>query len=431
MMKGHGLLMTALALALFSCEHEEGAEALLLESASELTYDSRQAADTVRYANANDVEATTDCDWITLCKASGGKLPIYVQQNDTEGPRKGVVVLTSSGGGCVVVEVTQQARTDTDMNHDGSLEAYIDLPRTFALGWGYDYSVDHADIAGVRGQVFDCAALRNDFGDEVVEVENYASTMMEYVSEHSVEELQESMSAKVTGEVNLYVASASVSVEFAKQIEERKERLFIWCRDARTVKMAHFSNDVDIFDEEVVRWNTTSAFRNSVAADSPREFVKKFGTHVVVNAVLGGKLDYYFTVSSSVRTETESIVTTVNARVLFWNTSSTHVDEKTWQEVKKDFIGSFKVAGGGESGRRLNDEFRRYASKGEPIRNAGLYDAWYDCFRYPSRVNPSDLTMVDFEVIPIWEIVEVLDGAKAAEIESYVRRNVLTRIKRD
>jgi len=329
----------------------------------------------------------------------------------------------------VEIMVSQSPMGNCDAGQSGFNASYIDLPKTFALGWGYDYSIDYADIAGIRGQVFDGAALHNDFGDDVVESENYATTKLLYVSEHSVEDLQQSMSAKVTGSVDLYIARAKVSVEYQKQINETKERLFIWCRDARTVRMAHFSNEVDIFDEKVVNWDTTSAFRQSVKNDTPENFVKKFGTHVVVSSVLGGKLDYYFTVSQDVKTETEGIITTVNVKVLCWESSSSSVDERSWTEIKKDFIGNFVVAGGGAVADKLNYEFKTHASKGEPVTNSELYDAWYDCFRYPSQANPDNLIMVDFEVLPIWLIVESLDPYKAEQIENYIRSHHLTPIK--
>ena len=124
------------------------------------------------------------------------------------------------------------------------------------------------------------------------------------------------------------------------------------------MKLAYFGNDVDLYDEEVLKWCTTSSFRNAVKNNPPQDIVRKFGTHVVTASYLGGKLDYYFTVTQNTKTTVEQISTTINVKVLFISTSASIVDEKTWQEVKKSFEGNFNVSGGGDAGIRLNSELQ-------------------------------------------------------------------------
>ena len=98
--------------------------------------------------------------------------------------------------------------------------------------------------------------------------------------------------------------------------------------------------------------------------------------------------------------------------------------EKVWTEIKKDFEGQFHVSGGGEYGKRLNEEFDKYVSKGEPLQDQTLTDQWYACFEN-SNTPDEDLVMVDFYVIPIWDIVEVLNPSKAQEIEDYITNKYL------
>lgn len=53
-----------------------------------------------------------------------------------------------------------------------------------------------------------------------------------------------------------------------------------------------------------------------------------------------------------------------------------------------------------------------------------MTDQWYACFEN-SNTPDEDLVMVDFYVIPIWDIVEVLNPSKAQEIEDYITNKYL------
>lgn len=391
-----------------------------LDSASEVVYDARCQTDTVRFTVSGHWRATVSDEWITLLQTEGngsGVIPLYIQQNDSEQTRRATLTVQLEDERQLTVSFIQYV-PDTN----GSI--IVDLPRTFGLGWGYDYSIDHADLEGLRGQVFDAAALHNDYGEDAVMVDRSTATQLYFARAESSQQLQSEIAGKFTGSVDLLVAGVKVSSEYKNQIEEQKDCLYIWCRDFRTVKCSYFSNDVDLLSDDVVRWCTTRDFRNSVRQDNAEEFVRKYGTHLITTSYLGGKLDYYFTVSQDVKTSTEQIVTTINVKLLWFKKSSTTVDEKVWTEIKRDFEGQFHVSGGGEYGKRLNEEFDKYVSKGEPLQDQTLTDQWYACFEN-SNTPDEDLVMVDFYVIPIWDIVEVLNPSKAQEIEDYITNKYL------
>ena len=392
----------------------------VLESASKVTYDARCQTDTVRFAASGHWKATVSDGWITLLRAEGdgdGVVPLYIQQNDAGRTRQATLTIQLEGEQQLAVSLTQYM-PDTN----GSI--IVDLPRTFGLGWGYDYSIDHADVDGWRGQVFDAAALHNDCGEDAVMVDHSTSTQLYFARAETSQKLQSEISGKLTGSVNLLVAGAKVSVEYKNQIEEQKDCLYVWCRDFRTVKCSYFSNDVDLLSEDVVQWCTTQEFRNSVKKDNAEEFVRKYGTHLITTSYLGGKLDYYFTVSQDVKTTTEQLITTINVKILWFKKTSTTVDEKVWSEVKKDFEGQFHASGGGEYGKRFNEELEKAVANGEPLDDPNLADEWYACFEN-SYTPDEDLVMVDFYVIPIWEIVEVLNPSKARAIEDYITNEYL------
>lgn len=316
-------------LSLIACNSENESH-VTLETSPTMNLSAACHTDTLRFKADESWQAECDAEWITLSSTEGcgdGILPIYIQQNDDDVSREGVIVIRNSHSK-VSVTINQ-----SDNDNNGS--PIINLAKDCGLGWGYDLNEDYADIAGIRGQIFDAAALKNDYGSEAIRIDAHASTNMCFEKAQSSTQLQSEIGGKVSGEVDIKVAKAKVSVEYNKQINEQKDRLYVWCRDARIVKLSYFGNDVSLTDRDVLKWCTTSSFRKSVKNDKVEDIVRKFGTHVVTSSYLGGKLDYYFTVSQDIKTEIEKVVTTINVKILFFKSSSTTVDEKTWTEIKK------------------------------------------------------------------------------------------------
>ena len=416
-----GIALSALFL-LAAC-HDDGQEkagGAILQTEPVLQFNSACQIDTLQFTTTGTWTADCDAEWITLTGTQGngdGMVQLYVQQNDDEAQRQATVRIHTENGDLSV------AVSQDDNSNNGS--PILNLTRDCGLGWGYDCSIDYADQSGIKGQIFDAAALRNDWGNNAIAVIPSSSTKAFFKKGTSVEELQTAIGGAISGGVDLKIASAKVSVAFNQQTTEQTNRFFAWCRDTRTVKLAYFGNDVDLYDEEVLKWCTTSSFRNAVKNNTPQDIVRKFGTHVVTASYLGGKLDYYFTVTQNTKTTVEQISTTINVKVLFISTSASIVDEKTWQEVKKSFEGYFNVSGGGDAGIRLNSELQKYANVGEPLTDPTLFEQWYTCFEDPATAKDEDLVMVNFSVTPIWEIITGLNPAKANAVEDYIRNTYL------
>lgn len=416
-----GIITMLLPMAVFSGCRENDQLSPDRWNTTLLIYDAACQSDTLHFPYSGKWKVTSELEWITLGTTEGEGaiyLPLYIQENDDNSSRETIIKLLSQENEEAEIKIIQLP----DANNGAPL---VNLPKSYGLGWGYDLKEDYADITGVRGQVFDVASLINDWGKDAIVTEMNTVTNMSFVKAQSSETLQQEISGKVTGKVDIKVASAKVSVEYNRQISEQKDRLYVWCRDFRGVQTAYFDNDVDLFDSDVVRWCTTYSFQLSVRNDSPKEIVRKFGTHLVTQSCLGGKLDYYFTVSTDLTTEVEKIITAINVKVLCFKTSHTWVDENVWTNVKKDFIGNFVVTGGGEAGQRLNAQLKQYASKGEPLTDETLFDNWYACFSNAEKVKADDLAMVDFRVVPIWYIISRLNPEKGKAVEEYILKEYL------
>ena len=385
-------------------------------SSEKPVYNAMCQTDTLRFRAAGNWQVTTDCDWMTLMQEEGqgdGAVSVYIQQNDDEQTRQGELVVRLEDGQTLNLHVTQYS------SDDNALGALVNLPQSYGLGWGYDFSVDYADPDGLRGQVFDAAKVTRFGGEDAITVYTKTSTDIETYYEHTVQELMHSMSAKVGGGLDLRIASAKVEVEYAKQISETKDRLYVWYRDKRIVREARFESF--IVNPNRFAQCLTASFKKAAHSLSPAEFVRKYGTHLITRSYLGGRFDYYFTVSQDITEEVDKLALTISVKLLFWNASATTADEKTWTDIKRDFIADFEVSGGGEAGRVLNEELKRTASQGIPMTSGEqLINNWVARFSDAATVQDEDLTMVGFEVTPIWEILKAVDASKAEELKNYI-----------
>lgn len=416
------IFFASLALVLAACSEDEEALAPRLTSPATAVYNASCQTDTIRFDASTHWTATSDAGWLTLVQQEGtgnGRLPIYIEQNDDEQLRRATITITfdNEERSTLKVQITQCIPSENGT-------AYVDLPKNFGLGWGYDLKVDIADVSGIRGQVFNGQNLIRDY-DDPISVENCASTDLYLASGNSHEEMQSQMGASFAGSADILIASAKVSMEYSNQIKEKKDRRYVWCRTTKTVKLADFDSSVDVADKYLVRWCTTESFRKAVNECSPKDFVQRFGTHLITTSILGGKLDYYFTVSQTVKTEVERIITHINVKLLFFKKSWTEVDEKTWTDIQRDFQARYEVTGGGKIGQTLNEKLKVCGEQNVPLDDPTLFDKWNACFENPNTVNPDDLTMVGFDVIPIWYVVETINQKKAEAIRKYVLEEYL------
>lgn len=413
-------LLLFIILVLAACSRDEDMNTPFLTSPAAVTYDASCQTDTISFNTTGSWKAMTDAEWLTLMQDGGngnGRLPIYIQQNDDEKLRTATITIITHNGQKIQVSLMQRVPSENGL-------AYIDLPKTFGLGWGYDMKADIADVTGLRGQVFDAAALCNDYGDDIIQTDNNSYTDLYFASGNSHEEMQTNMGAKFAGSVDLFIAGAKVETEYSDQIKETRDRRYVWCRDFKAVKVSYFAN-LDYGEYNLARYCTTSAFRNAVRLSSPQDFVSKFGTHVIITSFLGGKFDYYFTVDQKVKTEVERIVTHINVKILFIKKSWTEVEESTWTEIQRDFKARYQVTGGGKLGIELNEKLRLCGEKNIPLEDPTLFTRWENCFTSPQKAKPDDLTVVDMQVIPIWDIVKIINPNKAAAIEQYVTTEYL------
>lgn len=388
-----------------------------------LTLDARNSESVVKFSSSEKWSASSDAEWLTptLLKGNGSSdLPLYIQQNDGGESRSGNITITFASGESLSVSITQ-----LPSDENGTL-SYI--PQSYGVGWGYDASVDMGDVEGLRGQILDVAKLKTFTEDDYcIQFDDNPFTLYMCESENSTVELTHRLATKLTGEVDLKIAGAKVSAEFEKQTTETKNRYFLWYRNMYGLKEC--SLIYDVADPSLAPYVTTLDFKKAIYNLTPGQFVKKYGTHLIVDSSLGGKVDYYLTFSQDIKETVERITLTITVKFLCWKASSTSVNEKLWEDIKEDFTGRFYVAGGGAVGKQLNDALARSVNEGKPTMPDGgeftLFDDWADCFRSDYGLSLDELAIVNIRVVPVYDIVSAINQQKGKAIEDYIKNTYL------
>ncbi len=422
------IIFSLLSIFISACEKESHTPGFSTSLPSYLELDASCQVLEIPLGGIGNWRASTDCKWLTgidTLGKEGESCRIYIEQNDGPALRKGKMTVYPEKGEAVDIFLDQ---LPIDSN---GWEDVVKLPHNFGIGWGYDAKTEVADISGVRGQIFNAEELKKVYKNNKASVAlNSTGVSQELIYDNSAEAISKKISTTVYGEIDLKAASVKIEGEYAQQISEKKNRLYVWYRDWRQVKVCYIT--VDIRDKNRAPQCFTSQFSKCISdvangKMTPAEFVKTYGTHLIQRSFLGGKMDYYFTVSNDIKEKVETITLTVSVKFLGIKKSSSSVKENTWIDIKKDFIGNFYVKGGGGVGADVSALFAFYCNRGEALPEiySGKIEEWQKVFSNPNLVNPEDLTLVNFYVQPIWDIVKMQESEAAEKIEKYIREEYL------
>jgi len=173
------------------------------------------------------------------------------------------------------------------------------------LGYGYDITSKYASSPDIKFAVLDLDKLLE--AKKVKEDFNLRYGEFETVSGKNINEYTRNITAKVSYSANakfLKVASfsAEVGASFGSDLIKKGEYAFT-TRTSRIVTGAYniTNNGLDAY--------LTQDFSNDIGTLTPQQLINKYGTHVMLGAVLGAKADYHL----SVRKKEENNITNLEA----------------------------------------------------------------------------------------------------------------------
>ena len=357
------------------------------------------------------------------CLLADGDL--YFEQNDEGRERSAVISVTLSNGTKEKLFFSQKPATrSTTMNN---------FMRHHAVGYSYNaLRGEYCNLNDLRCQVINREVLRRvqRFVDDNLYNEY---TFDKYYSNQytatSIEDYVHQNYFKVHGEGQFLNFNGNLS-ETMRFFQEGKNETYI-CHDERSVPKVKFtieSNVKDYIDDypnlltcsfrtAVERLKSTEINDRKAVAD----FVDTYGTHVVTDVYLGGKLSIDIAVEIKkfnliIKQGTVGTISIVD----IWNQHKESSDKDKDYEVLKDCKCRIDVLGGDLS--LLNDMIGKatFGDIGADFSTKAI-DDWCESVKYePDSLRSSNVELTDMDILPIWDFIsdETVSNRVRAYIES-------------
>ena len=354
------------------------------------------------------VRAKSDVDWIILDADSlntMGGLSFYVQPNEEGSPsRDGNISVSLGDAQPKLIKVHQSSTAEGDANSVAGGQ----LTRQSRVGYGYNMLIDYIDPKSVTEPILDYSKVveaEQTWGN-IIAQEGRSQQSLEIHTCYSIEEMSSWMTEQVTTEVNIFFYNKKV--EKFKKVSEYKvdQRTYGYSTLSKTVATRYIdegklesiirSGSKDIFTNDFRKMY--DKVNNSPSDQNIAELIKKFGTHLVIYADLGGRLEYMVNFVSS-ETSRESVEKYMKYK------NGKQAENKESREAMHQICNSgdslaFDIYGGSPqavkqltSSRSVKDPFAQI--------DASLLDAW---FKSVDTKDLSSISMVRCQLLPIWQL---------------------------
>lgn len=281
-------------------------------------------------------------EWITPVKTEGtasDEIRLYVESN-SRNSREGILSLRYKDGTTRSVTVTQSDDQSTPS-----------LLRIYAVGWSFDIRT-YMDSRGIKDQVINSQKLNN-YDSDAYRIEKSSSSDLSYYYGESGTDLADNMSASLNVDANYNSFSLDLQGSFGKTALNNSKRIFCRIRGKYqecTVYLNQFDTE-DFLTAELYTAdfaNERAKVINSGGSDeSIRNFINRYGTHIILQSYLGGFYDYFL--SSVTENALDSLG--VEAAVEFGYASKFNLKadakyENAYNSLNQEKIEKFSVKGG-------------------------------------------------------------------------------------
>lgn len=366
--------------------------------------------------------ACSDADWLTIdSKTLGddGIVSLTIQENDNDIRRYATVTFTSTLYPSVTTSLTveQLSRGDSDTNGDEAWEQLY-------VGYGYDIykALDNPMAVRTKKPILNYERLvesGNSATYETVHDSHLSRTEMKYVASKSLFEYAEDLTKQQTKSDDYTIAGCKSDCEQAAGLGEGADSKMQNYGRGIMLKTVH----ARVIDKAALqhlkmmgRMPFTSEFFARLfgimqtKGDAQRNLVvqtlEEYGTHLIIQTDLGGRIDYTFTMAKNgnVYTQDEMVQ---EAEYTMGKISKDDRNKSYNQETSssKSASGAIKVVGGSETVRNLMKDDIKQLTKTAQIPPEHITE-WLASINYTEdAVRRGDIDVVHFEVEPLWNLV--------------------------
>ncbi len=365
------------------------------------------------------ITLSTDADWLTIDSdtlPTDGIFDVLPEANERGTTREATLTLTCQADG------SQRQVTLTQEADDGS-NADADV---WHIGQGFSCFDEYMSKASLRNQVINVAKLQK--LDSLNGVESVQDAMrgeedLEVYTARSLVEMQSVLTKTTETKVNALFYKKTVKRFTQVSTHSTSEQCYSYARINRVVgsrtmdegNLRYLLHDKDLirngslpFTKEFYEAyrKITRATDETKRAQFIREMLKNYGTHIVVQASVGGAIDLvvcYQRDSMSTLTETAESV----SRKVFGRSSSSS-SSSSESSVTSSFAGqgAITISGGSKEARTALEGRVKNLSVGGSLSGKEL-DNWISTITSSAMTDSNkqqNLGVVSFHFIPIWDV---------------------------
>ncbi|MCR4603941.1 MAG: hypothetical protein K5683_10500 [Prevotella sp.] len=370
------------------------------------------------------VIVSCDADWLTLSSdtlASDGIISIRTYDNDNDQRRTATLTFTSADDPTqwATMEVTQASKADNATNGGDALaQLYV--------CYGYDIYKELESPMSVRTMqpILDYERLREKSYDGVYQTVTdcrISRTEMKYVATNSISAYGQNLSLQQTGdEENPIDGCRQDCVKAADLVNNAKGKLeqqnfghgaLVKAVAARVVDKGAL---IDLQRKGEIPYGSDFAehlrkIRYKYTGEKRKQYIEQtlieFGTHVIIEVDLGGRIDYTFTMSKEASFNTEEEMRQEIEYTLGRiadNERTTGNDNVT---TGKSGAGAIIVKGGTDNARSILQNDINGLSPSGQIDPAHITNWLASINNSGNPENDPTLEVIHFELMPVWDIV--------------------------
>ncbi len=361
-------------------------------------------------------ELTSDAEWLELSSATVGKdgiLEFHVADNELpEGRRSAIRIASQSDPGKTgVIEIYQKGPGDYEDNAD------TDPMADYRIGWGYNVFDAYQDRESVRGKVIDLgklASLDSEDGFQSYQEAVRNSTDFFVESATSIQEMSSNLTRRMDKSSGFLGVRKTIR-RFSQVCSQNiSEQFCSYARMSKTVAsrsidagavyyiVSNLPEDKLPFTPEFMRVYQEISRPGCDNLDKKiTDMLNAFGTHVVVEANVGGFIDYVATFDRSQMHRYESLSEEYCKKVFSRQTGNISSSESEYVTSSISNSAAVSIKGGDGNKRKALENSVRRLSKLDAIPDRELQD-WFASINFSS--SGSGLDIIDFKIIPIWNL---------------------------
>lgn len=385
---------------------------------------------------------STDADWLRLMTETlpaDGIIQLLAEANEDGAGRTATITVASAKKPeqQVTLTVRQRGLSDARENNEDS-----DPLSDYRVGWGFDAFDEYKSLKSQRGKIIDAARLGAFDSDttfnslqEVVR----ASETFNVMSAYSLEEMSRKLTKEMTTQVNVLFVKKTVRRYSEVNTESVRESACSYTRLQKTVSMRSMDEGAVrylVSEKDVDHMPFTDEFRKAYLAITSSEgsermqhivdLIDNYGTHLIISASVGCKLDLCLTFDKSSDYEFEKEVEETSKKVFGRSSHSTNTRVSEHLTCDMSNSNSMQISGGAPI---LRD---RLLTAIKTLTDVKTLDGDM-VLEWMNSVSAKDLDdvqrrknldVVDFRFMPIWDLFS--DTSARADILSYI----LTRSER-